>query len=66
MRVTNWSRWTTFKKKVSIALILTGILLSFGMEDGSIAYGFWGILVALAGLAIFNTISFNEWKHYKN
>ena len=61
MRVTDWNKWTRFKKRVGVTLLLVGIFLSFGMEDGSIAYGVWGIIIAGTGVAITQTIRTNEW-----
>lgn len=66
MRVTDWYKWTRFKKRISVSLILVGIFISFGMENGSMAYGFWGIVIAGTGIAIFNTIRPDEFEHYKN
>lgn len=66
MRVTDWYKWTRFKKRLSVSLLLVGIFISFGMEDGSIAYGVWGLVIAGTGLLIFNTIRPSELERYKN
>lgn len=66
MRVVNWYKWTRFKKRISVSLISLGIFISFGMENGSIAYGVWGIIIAGVGLVIFNTVHPHEWGHHKN
>lgn len=66
MRVTDWYKWTRFKKRLSVSLLLVGTFISFGMEDGSIAYGVWGLVIAGTGLLIFNTIRPNELERYKN
>jgi hypothetical protein len=66
MRVSDWNKWTRFKKRLSVSLLLVGIFISFGMENGSIAYGVWGIVIAGTGLVIFNTIRPDEWEHYRN
>ena len=66
MRVTDWHKWTRFKKRLSVSLLLVGIFLSFGMENGSIAYGMWGLVIAGTGLLIFNTIRPSELERYKN
>jgi hypothetical protein len=66
MRVTDWYKWTRFKKRLSVSLLLVGIFLSFGMENGSIAYGVWGLVIAGTGLLIFNTIRPSELERYKN
>ena len=61
MKVSNWSRWTHFKKKVAVALIITGILLGFCAEQGSFGWGVLGVIIASAGLLIFNTIKPYDW-----
>jgi hypothetical protein len=61
MKVTDWYKWTRFKKRAGITLVSIGIFLSFGMENGSMSYGVWGLIVAGAGLAITQTIRTNEW-----
>jgi hypothetical protein len=66
MRVTDWYKWTRFKKRLSVSLLFVGIFLSFGMENGSIAYGVWGLVIAGTGLLIFNTIRPSELERYKN
>jgi len=66
MRVSDWHKWTRFKKRLSVSLLLVGIFISFGMENGSIAYGVWGIVIAGTGLVIFKTIRPDEWEHYRN
>ena len=66
MRVTDWYKWTRFKKRFSVSLLLVGIFLSFGMENGSMAYGVWGLVIAGTGLLIFNTIRPSELERYKN
>lgn len=61
MKVVNWCKWTRFKKRISLSLLLTGTFISFGMEDGSILYGIWGATIAGCGVLILNTIRENEW-----
>lgn len=61
MRVVDWYKWTRFKKRVSISLVLFGILLSFGMEKGSLLYGLWGLGFAGAGVLIAQSINRDEW-----
>lgn len=61
MKVSDWGKWTRFKKRASVSLILVGIFISFGMEKGSIAYGLWALVVAGTGATIASTIRTNEW-----
>lgn len=62
MRVADWEKWTRFKKRISVLLLIVGIFISFGMETGSIFYGVWGLAIAGCGAVIFSTIRENEWK----
>ena len=61
MRVTNWYKWTRFKKRLGCSMGLFGIFLGFGIEKGGTSYGVWGILISLAGAYIVSTIRPNEW-----
>ena len=61
MKVADWYKWTRFKKRFSVSLLLVGIFLSFGMENGSIAYGVWGIVFAGVGAMIASSVRTNEW-----
>jgi hypothetical protein len=61
MKVADWHKWTRFKKRLSVSLLLVGIFLSFGMENGSIAYGVWGIIFAGVGAMIAFSVRTNEW-----
>jgi hypothetical protein len=60
MRVTDWQKWTSFKKKVAFTLVGIGIFLSFGMETTMM----WGVLalgVAFTGVCVSFTIQEGEW-----
>jgi hypothetical protein len=61
MKVADWNKWTRFKKRAGAILLLLGILISFGMEDGSISYGVYGLLVAGTGSIILSTVPKNQW-----
>jgi hypothetical protein len=61
MKVTDWYKWTRFKKRAGITLLIVGTFVSFGMEDGSMAYGVWGLVIAGTGVLITNTIRISEW-----
>lgn len=61
MRVANWYKWTRFKKRAGATLLLLGILISFGMENGSISYGIYGLLIAGTGSIIISTVPRNQW-----
>ena len=61
MRVANWYKWTRFKKRAGATLLLLGVLISFGMENGSISYGIYGLLVAGTGSIILSTVPRNQW-----
>ena len=60
MRVTDWQKWTSAKKKIAFTLAGIGIFLSFGMDD-SIMWGVIAVPVTFAGCLIINTIRPNEW-----
>jgi hypothetical protein len=61
MRVADWYKWTRFKKRVGATLLLLGILISFGMENGSISYGVYGLIIAGTGAIIISTVPKNQW-----
>ena len=61
MKVADWYKWTRFKKRAGGILLLLGILISFGMEDGSISYGVYGLLVAGTGSIILSTVPKSQW-----
>lgn len=60
MRVTDWQKWTSAKKKIGFTLGGIGVFLSFGM-DNSMMWGVIAIPVTLTGCLIINTIRPNEW-----
>lgn len=60
MRVTDWQKWTSAKKKIGFTLVGLGVLFSFGM-DNNMMWGVLAIPVALTGCLIINTIRLNEW-----
>jgi len=60
MRVTDWQKWTSAKKKIGFTLGGLGVLFSFGM-DNNMMWGVIAIPVALAGVIIINSIRLNEW-----
>lgn len=61
MRVTNWYKWTRFKKRVVGGCLLASFLLVFSMEQGGDALGYWGVVFALAGAGVLSTIDRDEW-----
>jgi hypothetical protein len=61
MRVADWYKWTRFKKRAGGILLFLGILISFGMENGSIFYGVYGLIIAGTGAMIINTVPRNQW-----
>lgn len=61
MRVANWYKWTRFKKRLATTLFLVGMLMGLSIENGSIAYGYWGIFFGILGVSILTTIRDNEW-----
>jgi|LakMenEpi03Aug12_release.lakeMendotaPanAssembly.Ray.scaffolds.fasta_scaffold548549_2 hypothetical protein len=60
MRVTDWQKWTSAKKKIGFTLGGLGVFLSFGM-DNSMLWGVIAVPVTLAGALIINSIRLNEW-----
>jgi hypothetical protein len=61
MKVTNWYKWTRFKKRVVLACLLMGFILVFAMENGGDAYGYWGVAFSLFGAYVISTIDRNDW-----
>ena len=62
IRVTNWTKWTRFKKRVMVILFLLGMLIALGVENSdSIANGVIGIILLFLSAMVFNTIRESEW-----
>ena len=61
MRVSNWYRWTRTKKRFAGICLLIGFLLAFTIETAPLSWGVVGIVFALVGVSILNTIHPDEW-----
>ena len=61
MRVTDWDKWTSAKKKAIAILYTSGIMLGFTIEKASIWWGMLGIFLCALGAGIVNTIRYDEW-----
>jgi hypothetical protein len=60
MKVTNWDKWTSAKKKMATICVGTGIFLSFGVES-SMWWAVPALVLAYAGCVIINSIARDEW-----
>lgn len=61
MHVTNWTKWTSAKKKAITILYLLGMILVFTIEQASAWWGVLGIVFALVGAFLVGTIKHDEW-----
>lgn len=60
MRVSNWTKWTRFKKRVVLLLLVIGIPLGLGVEgSNSMTGGYIGLVLVLWASFIFSTIDFD-------
>lgn len=63
MRVYDWKKWTSFKKKVMVAFFVTGVLLMGGIDAGTSAS--WSaevvIVCLLASASIGLSIRKEDW-----
>jgi hypothetical protein len=61
MKVTNWTKWTSFKKKFVGIALLTGIALGLCVEEGGMVYGLIGLAFCATSVLVMNTIQDHEW-----
>lgn len=60
MRVSDWDKWTSAKKKLSAILITSGIFFSLGIEKSALC-GKLGVLFAILSFLVMRTIKADEW-----
>lgn len=62
IQVTDWYKWTRFKKRLTLFLFIVGVGLGLGTEDsGSMAFGFLGLVMVMWAGFLINSIREDEW-----
>jgi hypothetical protein len=61
MRVTDWQKWTSFKKKVTISSWLIGLIFGFCIEEGGMGYIIPALSFTALSAIVLYTIERDEW-----
>lgn len=61
MKVTDWQKWTAFKKKVTVTSLLIGLYFGFCIEKGGLGYGIPAMFFSALSAVVTLTIEREEW-----